>query len=255
MNTLLNDISTHHRIRTHGKLKTYTLLIMVIGLLVSNTLYAGANDDPLLSKLMLDQFEFRDGDDANPFVLEGQLWLGYDLNKLWIKTEYESLQGETEAAEIQALYSKAISAYWDFQAGVRRDLEWDALPGRNWAVIGFQGLSPYFFEVDTALFIGESGRNALRLEAEYELLFTQKLILTPEIEVNFYTQNDAETGSGSGLSNAEIGFRLRYEIRREFAPYIGINWEKKFGNTADFSKLNGDSTRETQIVVGIRIWF
>ena len=122
-------------------------------------------------------------------------------------------------------------------------------------VFGFQGLLPYYFEVDTALFIGESGRSGLRLGVEYELLFTQKLILTPEIEVNFYGQNDKDLGIGSGLSDVEAGLRLRYEIRREFAPYIGVNWNKSFGNTASFARDDGKDTDDLQWVMGLRIWF
>ncbi len=221
--------------------------------LSSGLLHAGAADDPLLSKVMLDQLEVRDSDGDNVLAWDAQAWIGKDLEKLWIKTEGEREGGATEEAELQALYSKAVSTYWDFQVGVRHDFQ--PTPSRSWAVVGFQGLAPYFFEVDTALFIGESGRTALRLEAEYELLFTQRLILTPEIEVNFYGQNDANTGVGSGLSDVELGLRLRYEIRREFAPYIGVNWFKKFGNSADFARSAGQDIDDTQFVIGIRAWF
>jgi len=139
------------------------------------------------------------------------------------------------------------------QFGLRQDFQ--PSPSRSWVVFGFQGLAPYFFEVDTALFIGESGRTALRLEAEYELLFTQRLILTPEVEINFYGQNDRDLGLGSGLSDLEAGLRLRYEVRREFAPYIGVNWNKSFGNTADFARDEGEDTDDFQWVIGLRAWF
>jgi len=221
--------------------------------LSSAWLHAGAADDPLLSKVMLDQLEVRDSDGDNLLAWDAQAWLGKDLEKLWIKTEGERESGATEKAELQALYSKAVATFWDFQVGLRHDFQ--PTPNRGWAVVGFQGVAPYFFEVDTALFIGESGRTALRLEAEYELLFTQRLILAPEIEVNFYGQNDADTGVGSGLSDVELGLRLRYEIRREFAPYIGVNWFKKYGNSADFARSAGQDIDDTQIVVGLRVWF
>jgi len=233
----------------------FVLSVASLTVLFVSQVQAGSKDDPLLTKFMFDQLEFRDSDEDNPFILEGQFWLGHDLEKLWIKTEFESVDGETKEAELQALYSKAIAPYWDFQVGVRRDFELDSLPGRSWGVIGFQGLAPYYFEVDTALFIGESGRTALRLEAEYELLFTQRLILTPEIEVNFYGQNDEIARMGSGLSDVELGLRLRYEIRREFAPYIGLNWSKKFGNSANFSRLDGLDVSDTEFVLGFRAWF
>ena len=229
------------------------IAILLPGSIIATRALAGAADDPLLTKLMIDQFEVRDADDDDPLVLEGQGWIGRDLNKLWLKVDGERVDSGTEEAELQALYSKAIASYWDIQVGARRDFE--PSPSRNWGVIGLQGLAPYFFEVDTALFVGQSGRTALRLEAEYELLLTQRLILTPEIEVNLYGKNDEATGTGSGLSDVELGLRLRYEIRREFAPYIGVNWTRKYGNSADFSREEGDNVSDTQFVLGIRMWF
>jgi len=240
--------------RTNKKLLAPLALASTVFFCLSSTgLHAGAADDPLLSKVMLDELEVRDSDGDNPLVWDAQAWLGKDLEKLWIKAEGERAGGVTEEAELQALYSKAVATYWDVQLGVRHDFQ--PTPNRSWAVVGFQGLAPYFFEVDTALFVGESGRTALRLKAEYELLFTQRLIMTPEIEVNFYGQNDADTGVGSGLSDVELGLRLRYEIRREFAPYIGVNWLKKYGNSADFARSAGQSIDDTQFVVGLRVWF
>ena len=237
----------------HYKLIKVILLLMIsIGLHPAVT-RADAGDDPVLTKVMLDQLEVRDVGSDNENVWDGQVWIGKDLTKLWIKSEGERTSGKTDEAELQLLYSKAVATYWDFQVGVRHDFR--PSPGRSWAAIGFQGLAPYFFEIDTALFIGESGRTALRLEAEYELLFTQRLILTPEIEVNLYGQNDPDTGVGSGLSGLEAGLRLRYEIRREFAPYIGVNWLQLFGNTADFARAAGESTSEAQFTIGFRAWF
>ena len=214
---------------------------------------ADAGDDPLLLTVILDQMEMREAAGDNSFSWDGEGWLGYDLQKFWVKTEGERTAGNTDDAELQFLYSKAIDRYWDFQLGVRYDFE--PSPSRSWAVIGVKGLAPYFFDIDAALFIGESGRTALRFEAEYELLLTQRLILTPDIEINLYGKNDSITGIGSGLSDIEAGLRLRYEIRREFAPYIGINWSRLFGNTADFARTAGESTSETQFVIGLRAWF
>jgi len=159
----------------------------------------------------------------------------------------------TLKAEIQALYSRAIAPFWDVQIGLRQDLKPE--PERAWGVIGIQGLAPYFFDIDAALFIGDSGATAARLSAEYELMLTQKLVLAPEVTLNFYGQNDIERLSGSGLSDATAGLRLRYEIRREFAPYIGVNWTRSFGNSAEFVRAHGESTRDTQWVAGIRAWF
>lgn len=211
------------------------------------------NDDPVLVHVMIDQLEWRIADDADPYALEAQGWIGRDLDKLWIKADVEHEDGGTEEAEIQALYSRAIAPFWDLQAGLRHDMEPD--PDRDWGVIGIQGLAPYFFEVDAALFVGASGDTAARLSAEYEWLFTQRLVLSPEVTVNFYGQDDARREIGSGLSDAQAGLRLRYEIRREFAPYIGVNWTRSFGDTADFAREHGDVTSDFQWVVGIRAWF
>ncbi len=237
----------------HSKAAISVALAAAIFSLPGAPAIAGSKDDPLLTKVMIDQFEVRDADADDPVVVDAQGFIGKDLNKLWWKVEAERVDGNTEEAEVQVLYSKAISSFWDVQLGGRRDFE--PSPSRNWAVIGVHGLAPYFFEVDAALFAGESGRTALRLEVEYELLFTQQWILTPEIEVNLYGKDDAATGKGSGLSDVELGLRLRYEFRREFAPYIGISWTKQYGDSADFARADGDQVSETQVVLGVRMWF
>ncbi|WP_226668647.1 copper resistance protein B [Microbulbifer aggregans] len=206
----------------------------------------------LLTKVTIDQLEAREHQGS---ALEGSLWFGGDFNKLWLKTEIEREEGETTNSELQALYSRAVAPYWDFQAGVRHDFKLEGGDSKSWATIGFNGLAPYFFEVDSALFIGEDGDSALRLEAEYELLFTQQWILSPEIEMNFYGQNDPESHTGSGLSDIEAGLRLRYEFTPQFAPYFGVHYEKKFGNTADFVRTEGEATSETTWVIGLYTWF
>ena len=229
------------------------ILAAVIFLSVSDDARAEAADDPLLLTVILDQLEMRDVGGDNALSWDGQGWLGRDLRKIWLKTDGERAAGNTEEAELQFLYSKAVARYWDIQVGMRHDFE--PSPSRSWAAIGFKGLAPYFFDIDAAAFIGESGRTALRFEAEYELLLTQRLILTPDIEINLYGQNDPDVGIGSGLSEIEAGLRLRYEIRREFAPYFGVNWSRMFGSTADFAKIAGRDTSEAQLVIGLRTWF
>lgn len=235
------------------------LLMLVSAIIFSSTLRAAMemDDNPVLAKVMLDRLELRVTDGSDVLNWEGQGWLGTDLNKLWIKMEGERRGSVTEDAEIQALYSRAIAPFWDVQIGARRDFQPTSAPGsdRTWGVIGLQGLAPYFFEINSALFVGESGRTGLRLEAEYELLFTQRLILTPAVEINFYGQNDVDTGTGSGLSDIEAGLRLRYEIRREFAPYIGVNWNRKYGNSADFADAEKNDVEDVQWVLGVRAWF
>ena len=230
-----------------------TLCGMAALMLFSTTTQAASKDDPILTKVMINQLEVRSTDGPDPRVLEVQAWIGQDLNKLWLKADVEYVDGSTEEAEIQALYSRAIAPYWDFQVGWRHDSR--PKPNRDWLAIGFEGLAPYWFEIDAAAFIGESGQVGARLEAEYEVLFTQRWVLLPELKVNLHTKNDEVTGTGSGLSDTEVGLRLRYEIRREFAPYIGVNWVKKYGNTADFARDEGEDTDDVQFVAGVRAWF
>ena len=229
---------------------TLTLILLAASM---NAVAGGRGDDPLLTKVMFDRFELQTTEGSDLIILEGQGWIGKDLYKLWVKVDSERIDGKTEELELQLLYSEAISPYWDAQVGWRHD----NLPGlnRDWLAFGFQGLAPYFFEIDVAAFIGEGGQTAIRLEMEYKILLTQRLILTPEIEVNLYGKDDVATDVGSGLSDVELGLRLRYEIKREFAPYIGVNWTSKYGNTADLAKLVGADVEDTQFVVGIRAWF
>ncbi len=229
------------------------LLLALGGLLACSGALAAADDDPLLLKLMIDKLEWRAADGPNPWVWDADAWVGKDLNKLWFKTEGEYADGTTEAAFGEALYSRAISPYWDLQAGWRHDFR--PQPSRDWFAIGFQGLAPYWFEVDATLYAGGNGTVFGRLDAEYELMITQRLVLSPELETNFYGNDDPARGIGSGFSDLELGLRLRYEIRREFAPYIGVNWEKKFGGTADYAREEGESTSDLQVVVGLRAWF
>jgi len=233
--------------------KACLLGMLLVSVATSSAVFAAAEDDPLLFKAMADQLELRMTGGDNPLAWDAEAWLGKDLNKLWLKTEGERVDGNTEEAELQALYSRAITAFWDFQVGWRGDLR--PKPDRHWLALGLKGLAPYFFDIDAAVFIGESGHTAARIELEYEVLFTQRIILTPEFETNLYGKKDTERGIGSGLADIEIGLRLRYEIRREFAPYIGLNWWKKLGDTADFAKAAGQDADDLQIILGLRAWF
>ena len=229
------------------------ILSALMGCVLSTSLYAMGEDDPLITKVMIDQLETRITNGDDPTVLEGNIWIGKDLNKFVLKADIEQVNGETEELELQALYSRAIDPYWDLQVGIRQDQK--PTPEKNWFAIGFMGVAPYWFEVDTSLFIGESEQIGLRFEAEYEWMLTQRWVLSPEVEINLHSKDDAATGTGSGLSDTQVGLRLRYEITREFAPYIGVNWNKKYGNTATFAKNDGEKANDTQIVAGIRAWF
>jgi copper resistance protein B len=216
--------------------------------------FADMGDDPILGKVMIDQLEIRSTEGDDPVVLEADAWIGKDLHKAWFKADVERVDGETEQAEVQARYSRAVAPYWDFQLGWRHDLEPDE-ETRDWAVLGLRGLAPYFFDIDAALYVGENGRTQLSFDTEYEMMLTQRWVLSPELQVNLYGKSDPVLGQGSGLSDLELGLRLRYEIKREFAPYIGVNLESKFGGTADFAKDEGEDSSDVQFVAGIRAWF
>jgi copper resistance protein B len=206
----------------------------------------------LTSKVMANLFEYQSQNGKGGYRWEGEAWYGGDLNRFVLKTEGEGGADLTDA-EIQGLYSRAVGPYTDLQIGVRHDF--NPNPDRTYLAVGFESLLPYWFETQGALFFGERGQVLGRLEGTYDLLLTQRLALQPRAELNFAAKNDAATGVGSGLSDAEIGLRLRYEIRREFAPYVGVSWQRKFGDTADFARTNGERTESTSFVVGLRAWY
>ncbi|MEQ1930645.1 MAG: copper resistance protein B [Parvularculaceae bacterium] len=202
-----------------------------------------------------ERLEYRSTEGSSSLLFDAQGWWGSDRNKLRIKSEVEYALDEDrfEEAELQALWSRAIGRYFDFQAGLRHDFSPD--PSRTFGVIGVQGLAPYWFEIDANLFVSGDGDVSARLEAEYEMLLTQRLILQPRTELNFAVQSVESVGVGSGLSTAEIGARLRYEIRREFAPYAGLDWTRAIGKTADFARAAGDDPDALSLVAGIRFSF
>ncbi|MGB4859903.1 MAG: copper resistance protein B [Dokdonella sp.] len=206
-----------------------------------------------LGSVVVDHLEAFSGNDSNGQAIDMQAWYGGDLDKLWFKAESERSDGRQGATRIEALWNHAYAPYWGAQLGLRHDL--GEGPSRDWAAFGVQGLAPYWFEVEATAYVGESGRTALRLEAEYELLLTQRLILQPDVELNFYGKDDPARGIGSGLSDLDVGLRLRYEFTRKFAPYVGVVWSRKFGGTADFSRAEGAGADDTQLVAGVRLWF
>ena len=167
------------------------------------------HDDAIMSKWMLDRLEHRDGKDSDYTYWEAQAWIGGDINKLWLKTEGNIVQGKTDDAELEAYYSRAVTAFWDVQFGARHDFSSEDLPARNWLGVGFQGLAPYLFEVDATAYIGDKGRTALRFKGEYDLLLTQRWVFMPELELNAYGKEDAERNLGSGLSDGSLRARAR----------------------------------------------
>lgn len=206
-----------------------------------------------ISKVMLSLGEFRVGNGEDGYRWEGEAWVGGDLNRFVVKSEGEGGEDGIEAAEVQLLYSRAVSPYFDLQAGLRQDLQ--SGPRRTYATVGFEGLAPYWFETSGALFLSSKGELLARLEGSYDLRLTQRLIVQPRVEVNVSGQDVAELELGSGVSNIELGLRLRYEIKREFAPYVGVSFERKLGGTADYAKALGQDVEATSLVIGVRAWF
>jgi len=202
--------------------------------------------------VLLDQLEWQDAEGgAQNWDARG--WIGTDLDRVWLRAEGEREDGRTDSAFAEALYGRAIAPWWDLVVGVRNDFR--PGPSRTWGAIGVQGLAPYKFDIEATAYIGESGRTHARIEVEYELLLSNRLILQPQIEAELYGENDRRRRIGSGLSQVELGLRLRYEVRREFAPYLGVVWSRKLGDSADFARADGERVEDTRLVAGIRLWF
>lgn len=233
---------------------SFVSLALILPLAMADRARAAEMDDMILTFFQAERLEYRLNDGKDSLFWDAQGWVGEDYNKLWLKTEGEkTFGGALHEAEVQVLYSRMIAPFWDIQAGGRFDVR--PLPQRGYGVLGVQGLAPYFFEVDAAGFVSHKGDVSARLKGEYELLLTQKLILQPSVELNIAAQEVRELGIGTGLNDVELGLRLRYEIVREFAPYIGLSWTRKIGETADFARDEGEDVDTLAFVAGIRFWF
>jgi copper resistance protein B len=224
--------------------------IFISSILMTSQVHAGGERDPLLTYFLMDTLEISD-QTGNPTSWGVTSWIGKDWHKLYLKSEGETLHGQTES-ENQLLYSHPIEKYWNLQMGVGYDTTPEK--NQNWAVIGLQGLAPYFFETNAAVVFNDKNIG-FRFETEYEALFTQKLILTPSLKLSAYSSDDASMGIGSGLSSAELGLRLRYEFSRKFAPYIGLKFNQAFGKTADYLIAEGGKKSDTSLIAGLRFWF
>ncbi|NKB87136.1 MAG: copper resistance protein B [Acidobacteria bacterium] len=210
--------------------------------------------DQLYWFVMADQLEWSAGkEDTLNWDVEG--WLGGDFNRVWLKTEGEAAGDAEGHYEIQGLYSRLVTPFWELQAGVRYDRDVHGSQSRAHLVLGLQGLAPYWFHLEPAIFLSNDGDLTARFEGTYDLLLTQRLVLQPALEANFAAQTNADWHEGPGLADIELGLRLRYEFRRELAPYLGIQWEQKFGKTADFARADGVPVARTAFLIGIRAWF
>jgi len=230
-------------------------LFLLAGATVFFSPLKAAEGDPQISQVLIDRLEYQTNEGNEAITWDAQGWYGGDAERVWLKTEGSYLldSDRLEEAELQLLYSRAIARFWDLQAGIRQDFRPN--PTRTYGVFGVQGLAPQWFEVDVAAFVSDEGNISARASAEYDLFVTQRLILQPRGELNFAVQDVEELGVGSGLSSAQLGLRLRYEIKREFAPYIGVSWTRLIGNTEDFARADGENVEPLSLVAGIRVWF
>lgn len=209
--------------------------------------------DANVATLMLNLAEYQLRSRRDGFRWDAEGWFGGDVHRLVVKTEGElTVDDDVDEAESQVVYSRAISPYFDLQAGVRYDFA--PHPTRVYGTIGFEGLAPYWSEMDAALFLSERADVIGRLEGYYDQAVTQRLILQPRVKLQVSAQDVPEYETGSGLSEFEIELRLRYEIRREFAPYLGVSWQRKNGDTAKFARRNSERESSTSLVLGVRMW-
>ncbi|WP_454831919.1 copper resistance protein B [Pseudoxanthomonas wuyuanensis] len=205
------------------------------------------------SFVLFNRLEAWDADHGTGQAWEGSAWIGSDLNRLWLRSEGEREGGRTEASDLEAMYGRSVSPWWDLLVGVKQDFR--PADSQSWAAFGVQGMAPYKFEISATAYVGSGGRTAATLEAEYDLLLTNRLILQPLIEADLSFKDDPQRGVGTGLNKIEAGLRLRYEFTRRFAPYIGVVHERVFGSTADYHREEGGSVHDTRVVAGVRLWF
>lgn len=208
----------------------------------------GMDDAARYGKFMLNEAEWGD---SRSFAWDLDTWYGSDTDKLWIKSEGE--QGDDDAFSVDLLWDHVFARWWSVQSGIRSD-EREGEQQTS-AVLALQGLAPQWFEVEASLYAGEHGDLSLHAEADYDLLLTQRLILQPDVKLTVNADSDASRGIGSGLSDLEVGLRLRYELRPEIAPYVGLRWVRNFGSTADFARAAGRDDHDLQAVAGLRFWF
>ncbi|HEU4619764.1 MAG TPA: copper resistance protein B [Gammaproteobacteria bacterium] len=211
------------------------------------------HEDPFTTFVLFDRLEAQRADGGDVVDWDVDAWAGRSLTKLRMRTEGQRRAGRTEDADLELLFSRSFARWWDYVAGARQDFRPE--PDTTWAAFGVEGLAPYRFEIRATGYVGEGGKTAARVQTEYELLMTNRLVLQPRVELNWYGEADPGRGIGSGLSDTDIGLRLRYEIRREIAPYLGVTRESKHGRTADLAKAAGEDPNDTRFVVGIRLWF
>jgi copper resistance protein B len=210
------------------------------------------DDAVRLGKVWLDRLEWRSAARPNEAAWQGEAWYGDDYNKAWLRSEGDAYSGRTQDARAELFWDQVVARWWSLEAGVRDDFT--VGPARGWAALGMRGLAPQGVEVEATVYAGAAARTAARLKIEYELLFTQRLVLQPEFEMNLYGKADPKRDIASGLSDLEVGLRLRYEVRREVAPYAGVVWAKHRGASGDILRAAGADSDGIRIAIGLRLW-
>jgi copper resistance protein B len=237
--------------------RTFGLLAVVM-LLAASPKNANAQifDDAIYTFVLFDQLEYAPGPSERPVGLEAASWIGGDLNRLWLRAEGEQSTLESEGeAELEAFYGRLITPYFDALAGARLDTRWgEERATRGLLAVGVEGVAPYMFEVAPTLYVSQDGDVSAEFEAAYHFLFTQRLVLEPEMELTAAVQDVPEWGVGTGVNDLSLGLRLRYEIRRKFAPYVGYEWGRSFGQAADFARAEGAGASSGAFVFGLRLW-
>ncbi len=238
----------------HGMAAGIILLI-----LSASSVTAQMTERKIYTLFLVEELEYQRGSDGDDLIgWQASSWIGGDWNRLWFKSEGEvDLSGVRREGEIQALYSRLVAPFWEFQVGVRGDLVADDQDSRQRAhfVVGLEGLAPYWFEIEPMIFVSHKGDISARLEASYDLFITQRLIAETSLETNLALQSVPEFGIGSGLNDIELALRTRYEIARELAPYLGVLWNQSFGETREIREAEAESASGISLIGGVRFWF
>jgi copper resistance protein B len=211
------------------------------------------NDASRLGRILVDRLEWRDGGRLRGGVWDAQGWYGNDYDKLWVKSEGDWPSGALVRGRAELLWDRIVTRWWNLQGGGRYDF--GGGPGKGWAALGVQGLAPYWVDFEATLYVGSAGSLAARFKAQNDLRFTQRLILQPELELNAYSRPDRARDQGAGLADFEAALRLRYQIRRELAPYLGLAWRRRLGETAQLLRGAGEAPNELQWLAGVRFWY
>lgn len=240
-----------------ARLAAARLAVLLAGTLLPLPAGAQVMDTMPHGFVLLDRLELAPNRDGTPVALDAVGWYGGDVNRLWARVEGDQ-EAESDAGEVEveAFYGRLVSPFWDALVGVRLDRRWgDGGETRAHVAVGLEGLAPYWFEIAPTLYVSHEGDVSANLEVEYEILFTQRTVLQPRFETAVAVQDVPELGIGSGFADLELGARLRYELRREIAPYAGVSWHRRLGDTADLARAAGEDVSNVSLVLGVRLWY